>query len=340
MNEQGDDEEGTRGESLLSLGSAIEAERQRVSGPEPEKRRSAAHADAVNRHKRARARRESKQSEILAALAHEPEQEPQFLPAPEPATAKPGLIDRFFGRRKAAATEVPATVVDLVAPISTVGDLELSSTLDWIEDELARQEGEVAHVATRRETYEPAGQPEWSHISNIQDEPVAGEKTMNPSYLAPGYAAQPYPAQPQSAPGYPQAPMAAPQSYAPAYYPQPQVGYPQPQHHPYAPAPWPQQAVAPQATPPQPSYAQPPQQTAYGQPPQAYPTYPPAAYPQAPYPAQQPVYPSQPMPQQPDHFAQQADPTQASLLEIAESLREFRDAVRELTESRQRRRYF
>lgn len=170
-------------------------------------------------------------------------------------------------------------------------------------------------------------------------ETVPEEDPMYPPYVAPGYGTQSYatPAQQSHAAApvqhsYPQAPYAQ----AP-HYPQPQPApYPQPQH-PYAQAPW--QQPAPQ----QPVYPQPapPQQPVYGQPmPAPYGAPPHGAYPQATYPGQ-PLYAEQASyPYQPGPFGPQPGSSPDSLSQLSESLREFRDAVRELTESRQRRRYF
>lgn len=132
------------------------------------------------------------------------------------------------------------------------------------------------------------------------------------------HAQQPYP----QAPHYPAAPQMMPQQAAP--YPAPQM-----QPHPYA-QPYPY-------APPQVPY--PPAQPWQMQPPYA----PPPVYPHAP-----------PMPQQayaqPPQFSQQRPPEMQAMPapaeetmpieEIRASLREFRDAVRDLADSRSRRRYF
>ncbi|MHA6686181.1 GumC family protein [Mesorhizobium sp. A556] len=170
------------------------------------------------------------------------------------------------------------------------------------------------------------------------------ESTMYPVYpdpnapYAPQQPAMGYP-QPQFQQGaypqhpYPVAPPMMPQQAAP--YPAPQM---QPQ--PYAP---PQQVYAQ----PQPYlYVQAPQQMAYPPQPQAWqvPSYaPPPAYPYAPpmpqhqaapYPQPQPF--NQPRAPEMQSFAEEPTPIE----EIRASLREFRDAVRDLADSRSRRRYF
>jgi hypothetical protein len=147
------------------------------------------------------------------------------------------------------------------------------------------------------------------------------------------------------------------------YVPQPAMGFPQPQfqqpypqapHYPAAPQMMPQQ-VAPYPAPqmhPHP-YAQP---YPYAQPPQQQMTYPQQAQAwQMPQHAPPPVYPhAPPMPQQayaqPQQFSQQRPPEMQAMPapaeetmpieEIRASLREFRDAVRDLVDSRSRRRYF
>lgn len=156
--------------------------------------------------------------------------------------------------------------------------------------------------------------------TKIQDDE---EDRVSPYYPPHGYA--PYP--PQNAGG--QAPQPAYPYAAPNAYPQPHAGQPMP---PYPqPAPnysYPQQAYqqpwqhVPLAPQPAPAYYHP-----YAQPMQPQPHYPqPPAY------APAAAYPPPPAPP--------SDSSPNSFTEIAKSVREFRDAVRELTESRTRRRYF
>lgn len=152
-----------------------------------------------------------------------------------------------------------------------------------------------------------------------------------------------YPAYPQSAPAFaPQQPLAA--------------AYPPPTFQPGAPAPYAQQMAQPPLPPhmvPQRPYSGPQlypyaQPLAYTQPPgHTYPQSIPApnagqqSYP--PQPAsesyQQPRIPPQTAPQRSVEPPQDVE-QQAPIEEIRASLREFREAVRELTESRARRRYF
>lgn len=168
---------------------------------------------------------------------------------------------------------------------------------------------------------EAEDEPPVTTIAKPEDESV------NQYYPPHGYA--PYPQQPAAPqPAYPQPhPYAAPVAYpqpqpVPAYPPQP-VGYPYPPQA-YAPQVWPQPwpPAPPVAAPmPHPVYAQPmmpPVQQPYAQP------QPVQAY------APQYAAPVQPAP----------EPAADSLSQISESVREFRDAVRELAETRLRRRYF
>lgn len=159
------------------------------------------------------------------------------------------------------------------------------------------------------------------------------DDSMNPYYPPHGYAPYPQPHGQAQQPAWPQPQAAYPQQPMPPAYP-PQMQYPQqqpvyppqapqaayPSPPPYQPQPYPQQAW-PQSWPPaavpapQPVYAQPAPQ------PQAY--------------APQPQYPAYAAP-----YAPPAPEPAAGLSAISETVREFRDAVRELTETRLRRRYF
>jgi len=204
----------------------------------------------------------------------------------------------------------------------------------------------------------PAGLPDAP--TTLPRDTPAKEDPMN-AYVPPGYHPQQAPAtgyptaqQPPYAPPHPaafvpapqtayaQPPQAYPPPHAPGGYPQPQPGYAAhafPQAQPVPPAhAWPQppQAYYPQAMP---QHAAPNDPAAYA--PYAAPAYPPQ-YPPAPgyphgaaYPPQ-PMAPLQPVPAAP-HDGQAVS---GSLSEIKESIREFRDAVRALTESRSHRRYF
>ncbi|MFI0844963.1 Wzz/FepE/Etk N-terminal domain-containing protein [Mesorhizobium sp. IMUNJ 23232] len=183
-------------------------------------------------------------------------------------------------------------------------------------------------------------------------QPASYTPQQQPSY-APPQPVQPaaYAQQPVPPAGYP---PQQPSNYAPQQ-PMPQAAYAQPYYPPY-----PQQQPQPiQQT--QPGYAQPygyaqpapPQQHPYAQPAQGYwqpQPFPPApqpyvqpmpAYPQGYAPQQQmpPQQPVNPQPQRP--IAQSLQPTEETPIEeIRASLREFRDAIRDLAESRSRRRYF
>jgi len=172
-------------------------------------------------------------------------------------------------------------------------------------------------------------------------ETPAKDNPMN-AYVPPGY----YPQQPP-ANGYPTAPQPAypqPQAYPqPAHasggYAEPQPGYASPaypQPHPLAqPQGWP---LPPQAYYPHPMPSQPAPTQAASYAPYAPPGYP-MAYPPAPgHPQPAPYAPQPPAP--PASEGQAVSGSLSEILEIKESIREFRDAVRELTESRARRRYF
>jgi uncharacterized protein involved in exopolysaccharide biosynthesis len=181
-------------------------------------------------------------------------------------------------------------------------------------------------------------QPSMQPAGYAPQQPAAyPQPPMQPS----GYMPQ----QPQQPAAYPQQPV-PPVAYAQSYYPP----YPQQQMQPVQ-QPQPMQQVQPGYAQPY-GYAQPipPQQAHYAQPAPGYwQPFPPApvpqpyvqpmpAYPQAyaPQPQQQPM---NPQPQRP--IAQSLQPAEETPIEeIRASLREFRDAIRDLAESRSRRRYF
>ena len=205
-------------------------------------------------------------------------------------------------------------------------------------------------VPTRPASAEASRPAQYPQMNLLGAEPRANEDPT---------AMYPYPPQPQA---YPQAPY----PYAPA--PQFQQAQPQSQFQQQ-----PQPAHPPQYAPPQ-QYAQPPQYPPHFAPPPAARPYPPqppqpafhAWQPQPvaydPYGRPQPVaspYPPYPMPnppmaapapppaaysQAPQPAAAEPYPAQAPremspIEEVRESLREFRDAICDLTESRARRSY-
>jgi succinoglycan biosynthesis transport protein ExoP len=153
----------------------------------------------------------------------------------------------------------------------------------------------------------------------------------------------PYQQQPSAYPQHQPHPQAAPYPQAPVqpYAPYPATYAPPPQ---YPPAFGPQPVVYPYpaAVPPQPAFhgwqPQPAPMTPYGYPqPVAahYPAYPPAA-------PQQPVYAQEARPAAPpaQEVRAAAQPREMSPIEeVRESLREFREAIRDLVEDRARRRY-
>ena len=183
----------------------------------------------------------------------------------------------------------------------------------------------------------------------------AGRSHENPQMNVPGAepraneepaAMYPYPPQPSA---YPQAPYPyAPQQLQPGPQFQAQPAYPpqyaQPHQYPPHFAPQPVAYPYPPAQPPQPAFhAWQPQPVAfdvYGRPQ-------PVAAPYAAYPMMAPQAPAAAYPQRPQPgYAPAAEPHPAPsprevspIEEVRESLREFRDAIRDLTESRARRPY-
>jgi succinoglycan biosynthesis transport protein ExoP len=196
-----------------------------------------------------------------------------------------------------------------------------------------------------------ASAPEPVSADRPPSEPFAEADQTEPSPVSPkDTAMHPYP-MPHAPydPAQQPAPAAVPYAAQPAW-PQPPAGY--------APPPYPPQHYAPQPGYAQPYYAQPmpaqqpaampyAAQPAWPQPPAGYaPPYPPQHY--APQPGYAQPYYAQPMPGQQPQAPQQpqaAHPqapvdAQSSIDEIRSSLREFREAIRELADSRSRRRYF
>lgn len=162
------------------------------------------------------------------------------------------------------------------------------------------------------------------------------EKTFHsaePAFELPRAQGNPFPAQIMEATMYP------------AY---PDQAFPAPQQHPWqgqfgtpAPMPYPVHASTPPAMayPPPPYPDQPTPYPAGWQPAPAAPAYPPYAHPATPHPAY--FYPPQPsfaQPLAPLEYQQKA-PDYDALEEIRASLREFREALRDLAESRSRRRF-
>jgi succinoglycan biosynthesis transport protein ExoP len=174
----------------------------------------------------------------------------------------------------------------------------------------------------------PANQePEPMH--NYPQQPSAFPGQPQPQQPHYGQQPQPYP---HAVPYPPQAIQHAP--YMPQ---QPLPPYPPAfvQPHPHAPhvAPQPYAYAYPPAPQPQPAYPgwQPQPGMAYGYPQPAAPAYP--AY--APMPPQPPAYPQEFRPMsQPAPASREMSP----LEEVRESLREFREAIRDLAEDRARRR--
>lgn len=185
-----------------------------------------------------------------------------------------------------------------------------------------------------------------AHAQEKSNQPPTAEETPMPSHAAATYypvAQHPMPAQSWTPPAAPMPPVAA---------------YPAAQYvHPYAepaPYPYPQQAAGyaahPTALPPAPPvYAQPAPMTyptapqpapAYWQ--QPAPAYQPYGYapPQPPaYGAYPPVAQAVPFPGRQQPTAADEEATSRAIAEIRASLAEFRDAVRDFTEQRQRRRF-
>lgn len=209
-------------------------------------------------------------------------------------------------------------------------------------------------ASDQEETYEEADRhPHEENSAGLDDAPAFAPDEPMPSTEDPMYPVYPDPNAPyapqQPAMGYPQQ-----QFQQGAYVQQP---YPQARHYPVglhmmpqqaAPYPAPQMQPQPYYAPPQPyPYAQPqqpmaypPQAQAWQMPPQGYapPVYPYAQPQQAALYAQPQLFSQQRPPEMPamQPFAEEPTPIE----EIRASLREFRDAVRDLADSRSRRRYF
>ena len=248
-------------------------------------------------------------------------------PQPSPSPAADGLLAHPL----VPAANEPNPIGRLRAAIG--GALRRDASTDASATAEA-DEGWSAQLRSRPE--ERAGLAEGAPLSSepLVQEP---EKPMYPPYPYPNmhFGAQPtspYP-QPHFQPTpqfpqgmYPQQPYPPQASYPGGVQPMPpqQGYYPAPPHYPYAPPmgypqaqPWP----SPAATYPQPMHVQPMH-------PQAMP----------PQPAQMAYQPPYEPPRAQPMRSPAEDP--APIEEIRASLREFRDAVRDLTESRTRRRYF
>ena len=202
----------------------------------------------------------------------------------------------------------------------------------------------AASVETANSNSEPK-KPEPKNLEPKNLEPKTPGREARESQEAPQmypYQQQP-PAYPQQQPAhphaasYPQAP-AQPASYAP--YP---PVYAQPPQYPPAFAPQPLVYPYPAAIPPQPAFhgwqSQPAPMTPYG-----YPQPAAAAYPAYPPVAPQPVYAQEARPAAPPTAPEVRAPAQppremSPLEEVRESLREFREAIRDLVEDRTGRRY-
>jgi succinoglycan biosynthesis transport protein ExoP len=116
MSEHDDREEGGRGKSLLSLSSAIEAERQKFSARGTASDPASVHADAVARHQQARARREARSNDVPPTMSEEQSGRTGHVSTSIlSSTAKPGLIERLWHK---ASTAEPAQPRDPSAPIA------------------------------------------------------------------------------------------------------------------------------------------------------------------------------------------------------------------------------
>jgi len=183
--------------------------------------------------------------------------------------------------------------------------------------------------------YPAAGYPPY-YARQPAQAPAAYPPASAPAAPAPAFDQPPYPQ-----PGYPQQPIAQP--YAAPYEQPPMPPLPQPMMH--APAPYPQ---APGQMY-QPLHPQMPSQAYY---PYPQPQQAPAYAGQTPFPAQPgtpPAYQLMPQASQPPAAPQPSAPAgqqmpaasaHAPIEEIRASLRDFREAVEELAQSRARRRYF
>jgi hypothetical protein len=231
---------------------------------------------------------------------------------------RPRLLDSVsIGRRKrASATSDPAmpAVAD-VPPPATARAVNAYAGKAPVQDAPP-----AADAAQSREI--PMPNPAYAAYPQFPPQQPAAQYPQAPAYAAPYYS-QPAPQQPPAYPqyaypeAYPQQP-APPPAYAPPYYAQP-------------PHPGQQMGLQPQ----QPHWQQPPMNV--------YP-YPQGMQP-GPY-APQPMHPQPPVYAQPPVAEARRVPTpveeapQTPIEEIRASLREFRDAIKELSQQRSRRRYF
>jgi uncharacterized protein involved in exopolysaccharide biosynthesis len=251
------------------------------------------------------------------------------------AQQKPGRRD-LPGPAKAAKDEPVRTDTSLKAARETAGHAEslaawasLAGATPPAEPELQERQHRDYEHSTSKETPMPGPVYAYPHFSAPHPAPASAAHPAQPHYPLNYSPAPPQPvySQPPQAQPYRAEPAAPAMPYAPTGY-----------HHAQEHAPhWQQpQMPAPAYYPYPPQQAQPP--TGF------YPAYmpPQALYPQ--HAAAQPYVPHPPAPAAPvmrqDPPQPAAETLQAPIDEIRSSLREFREAVRDLAESRQRRRYF
>jgi hypothetical protein len=270
----------------------------------------------------ARARRSPPPRRAVAVPDPEPPQ-PQPLPAAAPAPV-----------------EVAASPSARPSPIETLRAVVAGALRRKTSD---REDHEETDEAVYEEAYEQtqAGLDDANPFA--PDETLQQtESPMYPLYPDPNapFAPQPPAGCPQ--PQYQQGPQfqQAPQFHQGVYAQQPYS--PQAPHYPGAQPMMPQQGLYP--APPMQPYA-PPQAYPYAQQPMGYAQVQPWQAPPM-YPHTQPQQ-AAPMPYAPSPYGQPQIPEMQAtaedstpIEEIRASLREFRDAVRDLTESRSRRRYF
>ena len=297
--------------------------------------------DAAARHRQARAEREAAAQTLLAEAAD----------MPQPLLALAEQEDRW---QASAAHDIRATVQDEWEP--EPGRRLFEAPAAPAREKAAHRDGLLSAVR-RAFSRNPPEQPE--SIPGVQPRPDPASAGAQPTEHS-MYPVHPDPNAvfaPQHQPAFfPQQPPFQQAAYAPSYPPQAphhlQPMMPQQAQYPTQhPTQYPGQYPAPQM---QPQFYAPAQPYPYAQQQMPYPQpYPWQMQPRPqPYPNPQPMPQGGPMayapqpPATPAGAPAQAVPMTASteepatIEEIRASLREFRDAVRELTESRSRRRYF
>lgn len=274
----------------------------------------------------------------------------QSRPKAEPAP--PAMFGASAQRR---ATPAPSPITPVTSPenaAETSGENSavnpLARLIERMRSPLGRGSKPKADIDPPVTTAAAAGK----HSSQDTQIETAGRDAARPSeeaeamhpYPQPIY---PEPAYPQQPAGLPQQPAAYPQQPAPFVHPAQAASYPsypqafaQPPQYPPAFMPQPAAYPYPAAASPQPAFHgwQPqPVMAPYGYPQPMpvgapYPSYPQAA-------AQAPAYPQDARPMAAPAPEARSPREMSPIEEVRESLREFREAIRDLVEDRVRRRY-